>query len=274
MKDICFDDDLNQVVLIITGCISPNLHQQFLVLKDENERLKQYISSILFYIEESPLKKIVFCENSNYKYSGIGELEKIAENSGKQFEWLSFQGDFERVKTDGKGYGEGEIIEYALNNSKMMQQCISFAKVTGRLKIRNINDFFVKIKTNRNYFNRDIYGGRGVDTRFYICNKDFFNTHLLTAYRELIVDGRMFSIENVYYKILKKIGCFSSLRSYPDFQGVSGGNGINYSEMSIPLRRFYSVLCRIGLFNSVYTLIFAYKRIKLLVLKTEKNNGK
>ncbi len=45
-----------------------------------------------------------------------------------------------------KGYGEGEIISYALNNSKYLKNSESFYKLTGGLTVENINDVLIDIQ--------------------------------------------------------------------------------------------------------------------------------
>lgn len=49
-----------KIILIITGCINPNPYQGYLVLKNVNKRLKQYIESITFYIENPHSTKSYF----------------------------------------------------------------------------------------------------------------------------------------------------------------------------------------------------------------------
>ena len=98
------------VVLLITGCICPNQNQRFLVLKDAEERLKQYLDSIRFYIESSPFTKIVFCDNSAYSCDSVQELMDVAQKRNKTLEWLSFQGNHEKITEQGKGYGEGKGV--------------------------------------------------------------------------------------------------------------------------------------------------------------------
>ena len=76
-----------KIILIITGCINPNPNQGWLVLKNVDERLKQYVESIIFYIENSPFKGIVFCDNSNYVCDKITYLEDLANENGMTL-WL------------------------------------------------------------------------------------------------------------------------------------------------------------------------------------------
>lgn len=238
------------VVLLITGCICPNQNQRFLVLKDAEERLKQYLDSIRFYIESSPFTKIVFCDNSACSCDSVQELIDVAQKRNKTFEWLSFQGNHEKITEQGKGYGEGEIIHYALQNSALLRHAKSFAKVTGRLKIDNIHNVVTGAQAGRNYFNRDIYRGHGMDTRFYLCDKDYYCQHLIDLYTQTCeLPGKEFALEDAFFRTLKKIKKYRAMNAYPAFKGISGGNGRDYSKMSSMAIRTYSFFCRINLFD-------------------------
>lgn len=259
-----FDSD--EVVLIITGCIRPNQNQRFLVLKDDNERLQQYVSSICFYITNSPFTKIVFCDNSNYPYKQKAELVELAQSQGKIFEWLAFEGNQEKIQVQGKGYGEGEIIRYALMHSELAAKACSFAKVTGRLIISNIGNVIQRMKPNINYFNRDIYRGHGKDTRFYLCNIEFYKENLVDGYLETCeLPGKECAIEDIFYARLHRNKHCRNFMAFPAFQGCSGGNGRDYSKVPRLAILFYSVLCRMNLFDSFYVIILALKKMRLVL---------
>ena len=106
-------------------------------LTDVSERLKQYIECIEFYLCKTSINKIVFCENSNYKFDSRA-LYELAKKNNKLLEILQFNGNYSQIVDRGKGYGEGEIIEYALQNSKLFLQSKYFVKVTGRLDRKSV----------------------------------------------------------------------------------------------------------------------------------------
>lgn len=263
-RNLNYDSD--EVVLIITGCICPNKNQRFLVLKDEDERLQQYVSSIRFYITESPFTKIVFCENSNYPYQQIGELVELAQLHGKAFEWLAFQGDQEQIRAQGKGYGEGEIIRYALIHSELAVKARSFAKVTGRLTISNIDKVIRRMKPKMNYFNRDIYRGHGKDTRFYLCDIVFYKEKLMDAYLETCeLPGRELAIEDIFYVRLHRNKYCRNLKAFPSFQGCSGGNGRDYSKVPRLTIWLYGVFCKMNIFDDFYVIVLGLQKIRLVL---------
>lgn len=245
---------MNEIVLLITGCIAPDSSQKYLELKDIDERLKQYIDSIMFYIQESNFQKIVFCENSNTKFD-ISEICKAAKIKNKIFEFISFQGNANETVLHGKGYGEGEIIDYALNHSELLTNSLRFAKVTGRLIIRNIDAITNQLdrSDNANYFFADIYRIKAIDTRFFVSTKIFYNNHLRSTYKQTDNSSRK-AIEDLFYEQLKNEREYRCFKKYPRFDGKSGGNGRNYSKENNLKLRFFDILCLCGIFNRVYFL--------------------
>lgn len=58
----------HRVVLMLTGCVAPNIKNDVLAITDINIRKQQYLNAIKWYSENTPFK-IVFCENSGYDLS-------------------------------------------------------------------------------------------------------------------------------------------------------------------------------------------------------------
>lgn len=52
---------------------------------------------------------------------------------------LHLKGNEEFDRKKGKGYGEALILEYALEHSLFVHQCDFLVKITGRLKLLNVN---------------------------------------------------------------------------------------------------------------------------------------
>lgn len=115
-----------QTVILLTACISPG-GMAFTALQDAGERERQYIDAINFYIENTHYP-IVFCNNSGEDISS-----KITYPKGR-VEFLSYYGN-DYDKQLGKGYGEFQIIEYALRHSQFLNNAHTIIKITGRLKV-------------------------------------------------------------------------------------------------------------------------------------------
>ena len=149
-------------------------------------------------------------------------------------EFLSFENHTKRILQLGKGYGESEIIKYALKHSKILNQHEYFVKCTAKLWVSNFN------KINTNFYN---YSGlfrpyisytpfkppkiEYIDTRFYITHKDFYLRYLNNLYD---YENFPISIEELFLKKflelnVKKIFFYS----LPVISGVSGGSGKEYN---------------------------------------------
>ena len=214
-----------------------------LVLRDEEERLRQYKDSIYFFLESGAFSKVVFCENSNYGTEKLSYLTEFAQKRGIELELLSFQGNVEMSCIHGKGYGEGEIMDHVFTHSRLVEKEPYFVKITGRLKVDNVKDIVKHINQQRTYFNipnrtrRDMY-----DTRIYGMPVNQFKDFFLNSYKRVMDDQGIF-LEMVYTEILQKhsIKVFN-LPKYPRIVGMSGsGGGIyEYTEWKCKIRDVFS----------------------------------
>lgn len=214
-----------------------------LVLRDEEERLRQYKDSIYFFLESGAFSKVVFCENSNYGTEKLSYLTEFAQKGGIELELLSFQGNVEMSCIHGKGYGEGEIMDYVFTHSRLVEKEPYFVKITGRLKVDNVKDIVKHINQQRTYFNipnrtrRDMY-----DTRIYSMPVNQFKDFFLNSYKRVMDDQGIF-LEMIYTEILQKhsIKVFN-LPKYPRIVGMSGsGGGIyEYTEWKCKIRDVFS----------------------------------
>lgn len=249
------------VVLIITGCINPNTNQRYLVLKDVNARLRQYVDCILFFLNSSPFKLIVFCDNSGYRYSHKDQIFDTAISCGKKFEWLSFKGNSDLVvKYSTKGIGEDEIMNYVFSNSSLITTAKTFVKITGRLVVNNVSELLAQAQYKKNYFYRNIYTDNffEIDTRFYVMDIDFYKKNVRNCYSR-IKDYDM-SMELVYSKLIKHN--YSLLPKYPRITGCSGGVGTDYGKESILKLLIFDALCVMKLFNHCSWVIILTRMIE------------
>jgi len=223
--------ELNKCALVITSSVyvsAPNTS-----LTDAKQREMQYIDSISFFIKESPMTKIIVCDNSGYRYPQ--SLYSMAALQHKKIELLSFNGNKELVARYGKGYGEGEILEFVLSNSELIKQVEGFLKITGRFKLVNITRLLQHASHGENYFMpvsllrprwmvpRE--ARRCVDVRVYYVTTAFFREVLLTAYRK-VADQDIYFLEHAYHDALAMqpgaVRCFSTA---PEMTGISGTGG-------------------------------------------------
>ncbi len=200
-------------------------------LIDTEQRVHFTLESIGKWIGLCPDLRLVLCDGSGYDFSKIVQTKF----PGSQIECLSFENDKERVHLYGKGYGEGEIIKYALSHSAFLQEADWFAKCTGKLWVDNFssclrewNGVFLCKAFFANVFSFRKTHFEYIDTRFYMVRKDFYQTYFSETH--LRVGGafgtsieenfKAIALENRMKRILFK--------SPPVIRGVGGGSGKYY----------------------------------------------
>lgn len=233
------------MLAIVTGTVKPDREVGKLIIRDEEERLKQYIDSLTFLIESKAFTKIVFCENSNYGTVFFDKPKLLAKKMDIQLEVISFQGDFEQTKLYGKGFGEGEILDYTLKNSKLVKEEKFFVKITGRIKVNNIKEIVARLKVNRIYFNIPNYTQRDIyDTRIYAMPIRQFQKNFIDQYFR-VKDNEGIFLEHVYTNIIKENRIkVNNFPKYPRITGVSGSTGLQYAytEWKCKIKDVLSVL--------------------------------
>lgn len=238
--------------LIVTSALNPVSEAPGVGIIDPEERLYQLCCSLLCWCEEPDIRNIIICDNTNPK-NDLSSLQQLMESKGKKSEILLFSGDRKKVALKGKGYGEGEILRHIIMNSKLMQQCESFYKVTGRIYIRNFKLLHLLHEQSARVFDNPVpsyrrfakrfalafdpgsrHGIGMVRTIFYKCDKSFFISKLMER-NNLVEDRSGLFLEHAYFYPLIRKG-FSTFKEKPLIVGSRGGSGkphqagINYSE--------------------------------------------
>lgn len=231
------------MLAIITGTIRPSQKMKQLVLRDENERFKQYEEGLRFLLESRDFSKVIFCENSGFGAEKLSCLIDMVSGKDMKLELLSFQGDVEKACTHGKGYGEGEIMKYVFSHSRLILGEPFFVKMTGRLKVDNIGKMVKHLDPENTYFNipnrtkRDIY-----DTRIYGMPCAQFKKLFMDIYTQVMDEQGIF-LESVYTQVIRdnKIN-ITNFPYYPRITGVSGSGGsvYGYTEWKCKIRDIFS----------------------------------
>lgn len=246
------------MLLVITSCINPP-KQENLALTDPVARWKYTESSLNKIFQTGLFDKIVICDSSNFRFDK--EIETLAKTYNVNLEILSFWGDSNQVSKQGKGYGEGEIMEYFINNSVLLKEEDSFFKITGRLYVENIYEIINEIKPGKNYFNiTSLKFFKSIDTRFYKINKEDYIHYLLYAYHE-VDDNNNLWYEVIFRNHLRKAP-FSQFPILPVIRGVSGTHGKDDFNDDT-LFKYKKFLTKIGLHNSMFGAVTSYIILKI-----------
>lgn len=242
--------------ILLTSCVIVSDHS--VSLKDENSRIRLTIESMEKWLAISPDLRLVICDGSNFDFSRI-VLEKFP---GAHIECLFFQNNKELVTLHGKGYGEGEIVNYALQNSACLKGSDFFAKCTAKLWVENFleclqgwNGTFLC----KGYFS-DVFSFKRtqfsyVDTRFYLVKKSFYLKNLASTY--LNVGGeRGLSLEHCFRDVILEKKYSKVLFNVPAvICGVGGGSGTYYKN-NLKRRLKESIRLRIVRRNMSFNYLF------------------
>lgn len=203
-------------------------------LADSTERLNLTLESVGEWLKIDPHIKLVICDGSNYDFAH--ELKNLYP--GANIESLCFLNDSKLVQTHGRGYGEGEIVKYAVNNSRYISESESFVKCTAKLWVQNykqcIADWTGGFKFKAVFLNvfslfKQIQLLQ-IDTRFYIASKQeylqlFENAHLF------IDKEAGHGLEDCFLDIILRNQIKPSfLNVYPVICGTGGGTGVPYKH--------------------------------------------
>lgn len=226
------------MVLLITSSIFSSA--PYTLINDSDTRLNQLLNSIIKWVTEYPEIKIVVCDGSGFDFQECN-LCKELYRMNQRLEFISFNNSYELVKILGKGFGEGEIIEYAIKNSSFIHECDSFAKVTGRLFVKNVKKYFTSKKINLycqlNFSFKFIFlpiKCNSFDTRFYVIDKELYVKHFMKLYQE-VNDNKGIFLEHVFLKKVKELhGKHEDIKFWNYFEviGVSGSTGKIYRSFN------------------------------------------
>jgi hypothetical protein len=201
-------------------------------LNDPSMRMMHTIESISEWLKIDPHIQIVICDGSGFDFSETVKVNFPAAN----IECIFFNNDVDQIKRHGKGYGEGEIIRYAIEHSRLMNESEVFIKCTAKLWVANFsqcllqwNKQFICGAYFANVFSYKKTALQFIDTRFYITRKDFYLQHLSTVHVQL--GNTEQSIEDAFLDVIqvKKIKHIL-FRTPPVICGVGGGSGKYYKS--------------------------------------------
>ena len=210
---------MNKVILL-TGCINPN-GMPFTMLTDTSERQRQYVDAIHYYINHTDCK-IVFCENSNT------DISSLFDNDQSRLEILTFLGNQDKQR--GKGYGESQIIEYALHHSSFINEDSVIIKITGRLLVNNIRQIIDSLKYKNDFvtclFHSDL---KFADSRIFCGTTSFYKEFL--RYKERMNDFEGIFFEHILAStVLESSYRFIPFTEEPLISGISGSTGKQYHK--------------------------------------------
>ncbi len=183
-------------VILLTACVNPN-GMAYTVLQNPDERLKQYKDALMWYLEHTK-ERIVVVENTLCDFSG----DFATYIASGRLELLTFDGNrYDRML--GKGYGEALILKYALEHSRWIAEADLITKITGRLKITNVNRLMSASQHRNTVYANVIHC---TDERFFACSGFFIAPpraiKLLLEGMSRLNDSRQYYFEHLLYETI------------------------------------------------------------------------
>ena len=219
------------IPLLVTCAINSSAPRTKLV--DQQERLRCTLDALDAWMALDVFARIVVCDGSEYDLStDVGRLA-AARHSSTLFECLSFRNDTTLVSRLGKGYGEGEIVRHALDNSRFLADADSFAKCTGKLWVSNAADC-VRHYNGSAAFN--LAGGlvpKYVDTRFYLCSRRLYDARLGDCHHSVDENHGQY-LEHRFLDALQGTRLYrNAIFPTPVIHGISGSMGVEHRSSRI-----------------------------------------
>ena len=223
----------SNVVVLLTACINPGAIIKTARL-DPVVRLADYKLALKEWCLHSGDAHLVFCENSGYDLAELKEIARTNARSGKNVEFLSFNGqDFSSHL--GKGYGEMRIIEHALEKSEIIKSASLILKVTGRLFVRNNQQLIQELSESTL---ADVYCDLQSnlsmsDSRVFCATAPFIEKYLLPRAEEINDSAHMIFeivLARAIHSALAEGWRWSLLPLTPGIVGVAGTSNKSISD--------------------------------------------
>ena len=196
--------------VVLTACIQPKVVSGDSFRLDPKVRLNDYLIALdrWLTISDSRIDAIIFVENSCSDLSELMNLVKNRNIYDRKVEFLSFS-ESERPHSVHYGYSEMEILDYCIDNSKLINEYPVFIKATGRLFFSNLSKFvyycsknkFEFISDSRDYkfFNIEHHY---VVTTLFAVNREFYKKKLYNMKSDLM-NGKYTFMEEAYFAYLE-----------------------------------------------------------------------
>jgi hypothetical protein len=215
--------------ILITTAITAPANTPALRMTDSNMRSITTKAAIYFWVGQG-LKNLVICDATGSSVLGPEELASIAK-LGVNIEQLAYQQDGALLAQRGKGFAEGQLIKFAVENAQLLRQSEFFFKCTGKMFCRNFAAIAELIARNNidnmfwRLFENSLVDRNLVDARFFYTSVADFKRLILPAY-DRATESRILEYQlSVGLDSLKRGTSFR-----PQLSGFSGALGTQVQE--------------------------------------------
>ena len=224
---------MSSTVLITTANQPPN-GVPFLEMTDAAIRCVTAKASVFFWAAQG-IEKIVIADATGGTLLDSSEV-LLLKQINVDVEQISYYQDEQQLRLKGKGYGEGELLSFALENSITLGTVDRFFKCTGKVYCRNFEAIINMVNHNKlqSIFWRHLGEGGSLqqwaDIRFYYTTKEFCHDSLIPAYQKAN-DSKAAAEYYVFHLLNEKLIAGKAPR--PLLSGFEGGTGKQYFDSSL-----------------------------------------
>lgn len=220
----------NSIPILLTSSIIA--HDTSVRLTDADKRIAFALESVKEWLAIDPSLQITLCDGSGFDFTPL--ITKKFPNS--KIECIFFENNKDMVSKYGRGFGEGEIVKYAVAHSELMSKAGCFAKCTSKLWVKNYLECLSE--WNGNLLFKGVFVNtfslfkpiklKHIDTRFYIASISAYENFFTNVHLNIKKDIG-YGLEECFLESIQKNNIKACLISEPPIIcGVGGGTGVSY----------------------------------------------
>jgi hypothetical protein len=223
------------MTVLITTANKPPDGVPYLQMSDPVMRAIAAKAAVYFWVSQG-IEQIVLADATGTNLLTAQEEAEI-DNSQTRVEQINYKQSSEDIINKGKGYCEGKLLEYAIDNSDLLAREECFFKCTGKLYVRNFPAIAGAIKTNNiaslfwRYMGDGSFMHPWADCRFYYTSKTFARNHLLPAYYKADDAADVVCEQHIHEELERNMNVGRSPR--PLITGYAGATGEPYFDSSL-----------------------------------------
>jgi len=238
-------------VILMSATITPSKDMPGSTRMDPAIRMNDYIEALKYYESVAPavVDRIVFLENSDTDLSPLKNA--LQRKSYKNVEFISVSSDYPPSK--GKGYGEFRMFDEGLLASEIIGMDDHIWKVTGRLKILNIEQLIRSAPADYEVYcdlrdvpliGESLGGNLWMELRTFAFRRDAYDRYFRGEF------SRSFVLEKTFFEIMKKelsnpdAQIVPRFRVQPIIDGYSGYSNANYRSTSYKAKEKLRMIAR------------------------------
>jgi hypothetical protein len=215
-----------ETTVLITAAIRPPDKMPYLKMKDAASRRIATKMALFSWVMQG-VRNLVIADATDSQALDEEEMALLRQMP-VNVEQIHFAQDEAQVSLLGKGYAEGKLIEFALENSRLLAQEEYFFKCTGKVFCRNFQNIIALIQHHKL---RSLFWKlhkaeiilAGLDSRFFYTSASFFKENLAAEYA-LSNDTEDQFAEHLCGRLLDK-RCSQGQATRPLLAGFEGGIG-------------------------------------------------